>query len=175
MLLQHLVNCADIVVITFSVDEDCIQPFHLIAVVGMISVEMSTSDVRCFRCAVTLWAATHNKLLNCNSEAPASVVPEDWYNYTRMDVTAQLRKQYVESSFEAYKTWEEETKHCYEDYSKALCEMGNMADAAKVDCLIKDVTCELKTIYKYLIKLRAVGYDMNYILEIQSCIHKKYK
>ncbi len=56
MLLQHLVNCADIVVITFSVDEDCIQPFHLIAVVGMISVEMSTSDVRCFRCAVTLWA-----------------------------------------------------------------------------------------------------------------------
>ena len=119
--------------------------------------------------------STHNKLLNCNSEAPASVVPEDWYNYTRMDVTAQLRKQYVESSFEAYKTWEEETKHCYEDYSKALCEMGNMADAAKVDCLIKDVTCELKTIYKYLIKLRAVSYDMNYILEIQPCIHKKYK
>ena len=49
-------NRADIIIITLSVDEDCIQPLHLIAVVGMVAVEVSTSDVRCFRCAVPLWA-----------------------------------------------------------------------------------------------------------------------
>ena len=49
-------NRAYIVVITFSVDEDCIQPFHLIATTGMVAVEVRSSDVRCFRCAVSLWA-----------------------------------------------------------------------------------------------------------------------
>ena len=56
MLLQHLMDRADIIVITFSVYKNRIQPLHLIAVVGMVAVEVSTSDVRCFRCAVTLWA-----------------------------------------------------------------------------------------------------------------------
>lgn len=82
MLLQHLVNCADIVVITFSVDEDCIQPFHLIAVVGMISVEMSTSDVRCFRCAVTLWAVlTVDSVLSLPMLADSDAYPISYIGY----------------------------------------------------------------------------------------------
>ena len=48
-------NRAYIVVITFSVHKNCTQPFYLIAVVGMVAVKMRTPDVRCFRCAVTLW------------------------------------------------------------------------------------------------------------------------
>jgi hypothetical protein len=120
--------------------------------------------------------STHNKLLDAEgTKEPISVIPDDWYNYTRMDVTPQLRKQHVEASFEAYKTWEEETKKCYEEYSKALYDMGNVADALKVDCLVKDVTCELKHLYKWMLKLKAVNYDMNFILEIQPCFHKKYK
>lgn len=47
---------AGVVIITISVYKYCRQPFHLIAVVGMVSVKMRTSDVRCFRCAVSLWA-----------------------------------------------------------------------------------------------------------------------
>ena len=47
---------AYIVVVTIGIDENCIQPLHLIATTGMVAVEVRSSDVRCFRCAVSLWA-----------------------------------------------------------------------------------------------------------------------
>ena len=47
---------AYIVIITFSVYKNRIQPFYTVAVVGMITVEMCTPDVRRFWCAVSLWA-----------------------------------------------------------------------------------------------------------------------
>lgn len=122
------------------------------------------------------FVSTHNKLLNhAKTEQPKQLIPDDWYNYTRMDVTPQLRKQYVEMSFEVYKDWEEETKRCYEEYSKALYDMGKTADACRVECLVNDVSCELKQLYKWMIKLKASGYDAGYILDIQSYFHKRYK
>lgn len=120
--------------------------------------------------------STHNKLLYVGDTGqPESVIPESWYKYTRLDVNAQTLKQYVEASFDSYKTWEEDTKHLYEECAKALMDMGNVADAEMVNRLIKDVTCELKMIYKIMLKLRTAGYDPIYILDIQHWLHKKYK
>ena len=120
--------------------------------------------------------STHNKLLNIGDTGqPESVIPESWYNYTRLDVTPQLLKQHVETSFNSYKNWEEETQALYQECSKALLDMGNIADAEKVNCLIKDVTCELKMLYKIMLKLRTTGYDVIYILDMQHWMHKKYK
>ena len=120
--------------------------------------------------------STHNKLLNIGDTGqPKEIFPKSWYKYTRIDVTPQLVKQYVEESFNTYKSWEEDTKHMYEDFCKTLKDMGNIADANEVNRLVEDVTCELKMLYKVMLKLRAVGYDVVYILDMQSWLHKKYK
>lgn len=119
---------------------------------------------------------THNKMLDIGDPGqPENVIPENWYNYTRLDVTPQLIKQYAESSFNTYKAWEEKTKALYEDYAKALMDMGNVADAQWVNCLVDDVTCELKMIYKVMLKLKATNYDIIYMLDMQHWLHKKYK
>ena len=120
--------------------------------------------------------STHNKLLDIGDTGqPESVIPDNWYGYTRLDVTPQLMKQYTESSFTSYKNWEEETKKMYQECYTALISRGNVADAEKVKCLIKDVNCELKMLYKIMLKLKASGYDTIYILDMQHWIHKKYK
>lgn len=120
--------------------------------------------------------STHNKLLKIDDPGqPIEVIPENWYNYTRLEVTPQLLRQHVEASFNAYRSWEENTKRLYEECSKALFDMGYTADSEKVNELVKDVISELDMLYKVLLKLKASGYDVVYILEMQSWLHKKYK
>lgn len=117
----------------------------------------------------------HNKLIQENPTPIAPVIPTDWFKYTRMDVTSQIKKQYTESSFKRYKEWEEETKALYVDCAKALYDMGNICDYSYVLKLIEDVKSELVCIYKYMVCMKSVDYDMNYVMDIQDKIHRKYK
>lgn len=118
----------------------------------------------------------HNKLLDIGDTGqPEKVIPENWYGYTRLDVTPQIVKQNIELSFKAYKTWEEDTKRMYEACSKALFDMGLVADSEEVNRLIKDVSKELELIYDTMLRLKASGYDIVYTLELQDWFKKKYK
>lgn len=117
----------------------------------------------------------HNRLLDLDSPGqPKLVVPDSWYDGTRFDVTSQIMKQYIESSFNNYRIWEEESCSIYEACAKELLDMGNVSDYAWVSKLIEDVKTELKEIYKYMLKLRATNYDMPYIMEIQGKLSKQY-
>lgn len=120
--------------------------------------------------------SAHNRLLDItNTGQPDLVIPEGWYKYSRFDVTTQTIKQYVESSFDSYRAWEEETKHLYEELSKALFDMGYVADSEMVNQLVKDVSEELKEVYSTLLRLKAANFDIVYTLDIQHEFHKKYK
>lgn len=120
--------------------------------------------------------SAHNKLLDIGDPGqPEYIIPMSWYDYNRLDLTPQIVRQYTEVSFDEYKNWEEKTKSLYEKYSKVLMEMGNIADAQWINCLVDDVTCELKMIYKVMLKLKATNYDTIYMLDMQHWIHKKYK
>lgn len=120
--------------------------------------------------------SVHNRLLDINDPGqPDPVIPPTWYNYTRLDINPQLVRQHVESSFDEYRNWEEETKKQLEDYAKALIEMGHIADAEQINRLIQDVSKELQELYSVLVRLKAVDYDIVYILDIQDKIQKKYK
>lgn len=68
-----------------------------------------------------------------------------------------------------------ETKEVYEQYAHTLRENGHVADAMFVECLVEDVSEELKTVECMINDLISTGYDMVYITEIQSEIHDKYK
>lgn len=120
--------------------------------------------------------STHNKLLDTNDlDQFKSVIPTNWYGYTRFDLNSQSIKQYVESSFNEYRKWEEDTKKLYEELSQALFDLGYISDSEKANGLIQDVTEELKMIYKIMLKLKAANYDVIYILDMQHWFHKKYK
>lgn len=119
--------------------------------------------------------STCNRLLDISDAGqPKLYIPESWYEYTRFEVTPQLIKQYTELAFNKYKDWEEDTKRIYEEFSKSLLDMGNVADAEMVNCLIKDVTCELNDLYGVLLRLKAVNYDIIYMLDMQPEFLDKY-
>lgn len=117
----------------------------------------------------------HNKLLEDTELVPVAVLPDDWVKYTRMDVTASIRKQAVQKAMEDYHTWESGTKALYEKCATMLMNWGHIADFSQICCLIEDVDHELKCLERLHIELKSVDYSMEYIMDMQDCYHKKYK
>ena len=63
----------------------------------------------------------------------------------------------------------------YMPYTPYMPQDAYMQDAMFVECLVEDVSEELKTVECMINDLISTGYDMVYITEIQSEIHDKYK
>ena len=117
----------------------------------------------------------HGMLLPDEEVEPVDVVPDDWYQYTRMDVTPAVRKQAVQKAMEQYKEWECGTKALYEKCAAYLMAWQKIADFNKVNELVKDVDMELKYLERLCIELKAVEYDCAYIEMLQDKYHEKYK
>ena len=56
-----------------------------------------------------------------------------------------------------------------------LMNIGEVAAAAYVNCLICDVEEELHTAEKYHLNKLSTGFDMVNVIDEQKLIHKKYK
>ena len=126
--------------------------------------------------SVSRYAINHlNKMIGEPHGQPKAVTPQSWKNATRFDVGESDRKQYIREAFKRWKEWEVETKELYQRKFKELTEQGHIACANKVNELICDVDYELKFLEREIIKLSAIGYEMNYIIMIQDDIHKKYE
>lgn len=117
----------------------------------------------------------HNKLLVGEHPQGPKVIPLEWGQYTRFDVTPQVRKQAVEKAFNEYREWESDTKKIYSEYSKALMNLGCVADALKINEYIKDVDQELKHLDRMLIKLKAISFDAVGIMDMQEGLHEHYR
>lgn len=117
----------------------------------------------------------HNKLLVGGHPQGPKVIPPEWGQYTRFDVTPPVRKQAVEKAFNEYQDWEMETKEMYSWYSKALADKGLIADSLKVEELVKDVDMELKTLNRLLLKLKAIAFDAVGVMDMQEELHEHYR
>lgn len=117
----------------------------------------------------------HGKLLPESNLAPVSVIPSDWVQYNRMDVTPAVRKQYTQRAMEQYLEWEAETKALYCKMAAYLMDWQKVADFDKINCLIKDVDTELKYLERLCLELKSVDYDPAYISMLQDKYHEKYK
>lgn len=117
----------------------------------------------------------HGKILITHHDPYSRLTPENWKNYTRDDVDTKTRRTMVEEAFLRWKKWEKETK---EFYCKmfAECTANNwIADALKISDLIKDVDQELKYLERQFLELKSCDFDMLFILQEQSDLHKCYK
>ena len=117
----------------------------------------------------------HNKLITGGHPVNPSIIPAMWNNYTRFDVDTNTRKKSIIEAFEKWKSWEKETKNFYCNMFTECTNQGYVADANKINKLIRDVDHELKCLERRIIELRAVDYDAVYIMEIQNCLHEYYK
>ncbi len=117
----------------------------------------------------------HNKLLVGEHPQGPKVIPAEWGQYTRFDVTPQVRKQAVEKAFNEYREWESETKKLYSGYSKALMNLDCVADALKINEYVKDVDQELKYLDRMLIKLKAISFDAVGMMDMQEELHEHYR
>lgn len=117
----------------------------------------------------------HNKLLVGGHPQGPEVIPPEWGQYTRFDVTPQVRKQAVEKAFNEYQEWESETKDIYSQYAIALMSLGCVADSNKVCELVTDVDMELKYLDRMLLKLKAISFDAVGIMDMQEELHEYYR
>lgn len=127
------------------------------------------------RCIKRYYLNHHGMLLPEEEIEEVDVIPDDWYQYNRMDVTPAVRKQAVQKAMEQYYDWEAETKELYQKCAAYLIAWQKVADFNKVNALVQDVDKELKYLERLCIELKAVDYDAVYIESIQDRLHEKYK
>lgn len=117
----------------------------------------------------------HNQLIQDVSGVNPAIIPRDWIGHTRMDVSGNIRKNAIVEAFDKWRTWEQETKETYCALFAECTSYRWIADANKINELIKDVDQELKCLDRIILKLRAVDCDITYIMMCQDEMHEYYK
>lgn len=102
------------------------------------------------------------------------VVPSNWYQYTRQDVSNETKKNSIQTGIEKWVKWEKDTKKLYERLYKELCTIGEQAAAAELKKYIIDVDYELAEAYQIHIELVTIDYNLSDIIMEQDTIFKKY-
>ena len=117
----------------------------------------------------------HNRLIPEERIDNPNIIPESWYKYKRQDVDASTKKNAVSTGMNKWVEWETETKDILSKAYTDLMQIEEEASALFIAELIKDVDCELKYAKRKQIDLNVIDYNIEYILQEQTCIHDKYK
>lgn len=117
----------------------------------------------------------YNKIIKETPFHNPSVVPENWYQYTRHDVNATTRKNAVQAAMEKWVNWEKDTKKLYERLYQELINLNEIASAKEICKYIIDVDYELAEACQKHIELAAIDYNMSDIVQEQQEYKKKYK
>lgn len=116
-----------------------------------------------------------HKLIKIDEIHDPSIISANWYKYTTEDVDVNTKRTAVRDLVKSWVEWERETKTLLETGCKELYEMGEIAAAMEVSCMLKDVCKELKCAEKKRIRLETTGYDIGSIVGEQHKLHEKYK
>lgn len=129
----------------------------------------------CMRKVQRYYINHYNKLVRKEPIDTPKIIPDSWYNYSRMDVDIATRQNALKTGISTWIDWEKETKSLYESMYKELCDIGEIAAACKIKELICDVDSELKYAEREGLKLKAIDYDLDAIYLCQDELHEKYK
>ena len=135
----------------------------------------SLAEYASYRSVCRYYINHYNKLIPYTESEQEEVIPKSWYDHVRQDVDMSTKRNSVKNGLAIWVNWERETKATYEEMYKELYDLGEIAGACKIKCLIKDVDKELKKAERYHLNKVAVDYDMPYIVSEQNCLHDKYK
>lgn len=117
----------------------------------------------------------YSKILIEKSFKNPNVIPEDWWQFTREQVTEPVRKNAIKIGIEKWITWEKETKKIYEQHYTNLINIGEIAAAAELEKYIIDVDYELAEAEQFYITLSAIDFSIKDIMMEQEKEEKKYR
>ena len=109
------------------------------------------------------------------NEEGLQFIPQNWYGYTRHEVTADMKKQHIMPSFQSYRDWENETKELLSYCANELMYMGRVSDFDKVTEMVHDVEEELETIDETILKIGSVDFDIKFVLDMQDDLCEEYE
>lgn len=116
----------------------------------------------------------YNKLVKDMPFKNPNVVPEDQFQYTRQQVTKEVRKDAVKAGFEKQVYQERQTKKFYEQHHFNLMQLNEVAAAEELEKYIEDVDYELAEAERIHLRLEAIDYDISDIVMLQDDVKKKY-
>ena len=117
----------------------------------------------------------YNKLLIDLPFKNPKVVPENQYQYSRQQVSVEVRKAASKTGIDKQVEQERETKKFYEQYYETLISLGEYAAAAELMKYIVDVDFELAEAEQMQLELEAISYEINDIIVEQKALKKEYK
>lgn len=117
----------------------------------------------------------HQRLIKDGEHPSTEYIEREWYENERGQVPTQIREKSVKQAIEQYYHYEKETKTFYEECLKRMMELGCMHDFSQMQELLKDVSEECKNIERLKTELEGVGYDSNYIFQMQDKLYDKYR
>lgn len=116
----------------------------------------------------------YNMLVTGGHPAKPTMIPDNWYAYTRQQVTTDVKRRSIRDAMVKWIAWERESKALYETCYKELCECCEIAAAQKIKDLVCAVDQEIKAADRLCIDLDSTGYDLTYIIMIQDAMHDHY-
>ena len=128
-----------------------------------------------YKCICKYYLKHYNKLLAEDRINNPALIPSDWIQYQRQQVSPQVRKTALQSGIERWVDWEHKTKKIYEQYYNMLISLNEVAAAIKLKEIIKDVDYELAEAKQELLELQAIDFDITVVMDYQYEMKKKYK
>jgi hypothetical protein len=127
-----------------------------------------------YRELVKYYTLHYNKLiLDLPIENP-HIIPDDWGQFTRYEVTPAVRKNAISIGFDKWMDWEQKTKKVYEGYCKELYNLGEIASMKEIEKFVEDVNKEIAEGYKKIVSLKSIDYDISNIYDEQGKLQKKF-
>lgn len=104
-----------------------------------------------------------------------TIIPENWYSYSREDVDINTKRNAVKNGLEKYVQWEKDTKRFFEDMYIELIGINEVALALQIKEYIDQVDQELQKAERQYLEIKSTDYDMPTVVSKQAQIKKKYQ
>lgn len=131
-----------------------------------------------YRQFISFYIQHQNRLIPNYSEGSLtsfSIIPNNWFEYTRGDMDINTRRNAVKNGVEKYLRWETQTEKFLEDmYSQAI-QQGFIAISLQIKKYLCSVGEEIKKANRMWLELKATDYDLPTIVSKQRYLAKKYK
>ena len=117
--------------------------------------------------ALNKFYITHqNKLIAEGRFSTSDLIPIDWYEKTRYDISPADIRNCVRFSISAWVNWERSTKELYSVSFRKLLDEERVDEANFVNELLKDVSKELNKAEELQLYLDAIDYDIIEIMDM---------
>jgi len=117
----------------------------------------------------------YNKIIIEKPFKNPSVIPENWYQYSRQDVNPNTRKNAIQVGMDKWVKWEQDTKKLYEALYQEAMKINEVSAAQEIKKYVIDVDEELAYACQRNLELNAMEYSVVDIILQQEDIKQKYQ